>query len=120
MELIKDTAQFEEIYHKSCHQPELFWEEIASGFTWKKRWDKVLSWNFTEPNVQWFVNGKMNITENCLDRHLPEKAEQIAFYWEPNSPDKSPRSFTYLSLYQEVNKVANSLKQYGIKKGDRI
>ena len=120
MELIKDTAQFEEIYHKSCHQPELFWEEIASGFTWKKRWDKVLSWNFTEPNVQWFVNGKMNITENCLDRHLPEKANQIAFYWEPNSPDKSPRSFTYLSLYQEVNKVANSLKQYGIKKGDRI
>ena len=120
MELIKDTAQFEEIYHKSCHQPELFWEEIASGFTWKKRWDKVLTWNFKEPNVQWFVNGKMNITENCLDRHLPEKANQIAFYWEPNSPDKSPRSFTYLSLYQEVNKVANSLKQYGIKKGDRI
>jgi acetyl-CoA synthetase len=80
MELIKDTARFEEIYHKSCHQPELFWEEIASGFTWKKRWDKVLSWNFTEPNVQWFVNGKMNITENCLDRHLPEKANQIAFY----------------------------------------
>jgi acetyl-CoA synthetase len=120
MELIKDTAQFEEIYHKSCHQPELFWDEIASDFTWKKRWDKVLSWNFTEPNVQWFVNGKMNITENCLDRHLPEKSDQIAFYWEPNSPDKSPRSFTYLSLYQEVNKVANSLKQYGINKGDRI
>ena len=120
MELINDITQFEEIYHKSCQQPELFWEEIASGFTWKKRWDKVLSWNFTEPNVQWFLGGKMNITENCLDRHLPEKADQIAFYWEPNAPDKSPRSFTYLSLYQEVNKVANSLKQYGIKKGDRI
>ena len=120
MELIKDITQFEEIYHKSCQQPELFWEEIASGFTWKKRWDKVLSWNFTEPNVQWFVGGKMNITENCLDRHLPEKADQIAFYWEPNAPDKSPRSFTYLSLYQEVNKVANSLKEYGVKKGDRI
>jgi len=120
MELIKDITQFEEIYHKSCQQPELFWEEIASGFTWKKRWDKVLSWNFTDPNVQWFVGGKMNITENCLDRHLPEKADQIAFYWEPNAPDKSPRSFTYLSLYQEVNKVANSLKEYGIKKGDRI
>jgi len=62
----------------------------------------------------------MNITENCLDRHLPAKANQIAFHWEPNSPDKSPRSFTYLSLYKEVNKVANSLKQYGVKKGDRI
>ncbi len=97
MELIKDITQFEEIYHKSCQQPELFWEEIASGFTLKKRWDKVLSWNFTDPNVQWFVGGKMNITENCLDRHLPEKADQIAFYWEPNAPDKSPRSFTYLS-----------------------
>ena len=120
MELINDITQFEEIYHKSCQQPELFWEEIASGFTWKKHWDKVLSWNFTEPNVQWFVGGKMNITENCLDRHLPEKADQIAFYWEPNAPDKSPRSFTYLSLYQEVNKVANSLKEYGVKKGDRI
>ena len=120
MEIIKDITQFEEIYHKSCQQPELFWEEIASGFTWKKHWDKVLSWNFTEPNVQWFVGGKMNITENCLDRHLPEKADQIAFYWEPNAPDKSPRSFTYLSLYQEVNKVANSLKEYGVKKGDRI
>ncbi len=120
MELIKDISQFEEIYHKSCQHPELFWEEIASGFTWKKRWDKVLSWNFTEPNVQWFIDGKMNITENCLDRHLPDKADKIAFYWEPNSPDKSPRSFTYLSLYQEVNKVANSLKNYGIKKGDRI
>ena len=120
MELINDITQFEEIYHKSCQQPELFWEEIASGFIWKKRWDKVLSWNFTEPNVQWFLGGKMNITENCLDRHLPEKADQIAFYWEPNAPDKSPRSFTYLSLYQEVNKVANSLKEYGVKKGDRI
>lgn len=120
MELINDITQFEEIYHKSCQQPELFWEEIASGFTWKKRWDKVLSWNFTEPNVQWFLGGKMNITENCLDRHLPEKADQIAFYWEPNAPDKSPRSFTYFSLYQEVNKVANSLKEYGVKKGDRI
>ncbi|MFN5789165.1 MAG: acetate--CoA ligase, partial [Bacteroidota bacterium] len=120
MELINDITQFEEIYHKSCQQPELFWEEIASGFTWKKRWDKVLSWNFTEPNVQWFLGGKMNITENCLDRHLSEKADQIAFYWEPNAPDKSPRSFTYLSLYQEVNKVANSLKEYGVKKGDRI
>jgi acetyl-CoA synthetase len=79
-----------------------------------------LSWDFKSPDIQWFINGNMNITENCLDRHLPAKANQIAFYWEPNSPDKSPRSFTYLSLYQEVNKVANSLKQYGVKKGDRI
>ena len=120
MELIKDAAQFDEIYAKSCKQPELFWEEVASTFTWKKRWDKVLSWDFKSPDIQWFINGKMNITENCLDRHLPAKSNQIAFHWEPNSPDKSPRSFTYLSLFQEVNKVANSLKQYGIKKGDRI
>ena len=120
IELIKDVAQFEEIYAKSCQQPELFWEEVASTFTWKKRWDKVLSWDFKSPDIQWFINGNMNITENCLDRHLPAKANQIAFHWEPNSPDKLPRSFTYLSLYQEVNKVANSLKQYGVKKGDRI
>jgi len=120
MELIKDAAQFDEIYTKSCKQPELFWEEVASTFTWKKRWDKVLSWDFKSPDIQWFINGKMNITENCLDRHLPAKSNQIAFHWEPNSPDKSPRSFTYLSLFQEVNKVANSLKLYGIKKGDRI
>lgn len=120
MELIKDVIQFEEVYARSCQQPELFWEEIAKSFRWKKRWDKVLSWNFTEPAVQWFINGKMNITENCLDRHLDTKGDQIAYYWEPNSPDKEPRSFTYLTLYKEVNKVANSLKKFGIKKGDRI
>ena len=120
MELIKDVIQFEEVYARSCQQPELFWEEIAESFRWKKRWDKVLSWNFTEPAVQWFINGKMNITENCLDRHLDTKGDQIAYYWEPNSPDKEPRSFTYLTLYKEVNKVANSLKKFGIKKGDRI
>lgn len=120
MELIKDVIQFEEVYARSCQQPELFWEEIAESFRWKKRWDKVLSWNFTEPAVQWFINGKMNITENCLDRHLDTIGDQIAYYWEPNSPDKEPRSFTYLTLYKEVNKVANSLKKFGIKKGDRI
>lgn len=90
MELIKDVIQFEEVYARSCQQPELFWEEIAESFRWKKRWDKVLSWNFTEPAVQWFINGKMNITENCLDRHLDTKGDQIAYYWEPNSPDKEP------------------------------
>jgi len=120
IELINDEAQFNEVYTKSCQQPELFWNEIASTFTWKKPWDNVLAWDFKSPDVKWFLNGKLNITENCLDRHLPSKANQIAYYWEPNAPDKSPRSFTYLSLYKEVNKVANFLKQVGIKKGDRI
>jgi acetyl-CoA synthetase len=120
MELIKDPTQFDKVYAKSCQQPESFWDEVASSFVWRKRWDKVLSWEFNTPAVQWFINGKLNITENCLDRHLPSKAGQIAFYWEPNAPDKAPRTLTYLELYREVNKFANCLKSHGIKKGDRI
>ena len=86
----------------------------------KKKWDKVLNWNFEQPDVKWFINGKLNITENCLDRHLATKANDIAYYWEPNEPNEKGRSLTYAELHKEVCKLANVLKQHQIKKGDRV
>jgi acetyl-CoA synthetase len=118
--MIATYEQYKEIYRKSVEQPEQFWDEIAEAFSWKKRWEKTLDWNFNEPNVKWFVNGKFNITENAIDRHLPEKAQQTAFIWEPNAIDGNPRTITYQNLHDEVCKVANTLKSLGVKKGDRV
>ncbi|MEO6960861.1 MAG: acetyl-coenzyme A synthetase N-terminal domain-containing protein, partial [Puia sp.] len=78
-------------YQKSIEQPENFWTGVAEHFTWKKKWDKVLEWNFKEPRVSWFQGAKMNITENCLDRHLADKGDQPAIIWEPNDPNEKNR-----------------------------
>ncbi len=91
---ITTLEQYEAAYQKSIEQPEAFWGDIAEQFTWYKKWDKVLEWNFTEPNVKWFVGGKTNITENCLDRHLPTRGNKIAIIWEPNDPKE--RQLPYL------------------------
>jgi len=120
MERISDIAHYEKVYAESVTHPEDFWGEVASHFSWHRPWDTVLSWDFSSPDVRWFLNGKLNITENCLDRHLPDKANKIAFFWEPNAPDQPRKSYTYLQLYEEVNRVANALKSKGITKGDRI
>ena len=117
---IKDFEAYKAEYKKSVDDPEGFWAEKAGYFTWKKKWDKVLDWNFSEPNVKWFINGKLNITENCLDRHLAERGNDIAFYWEPNNPDEDGRKITYRELYEEVCRFANVLKKQGVKKGDRV
>jgi hypothetical protein len=90
--------------------------EVASEFTWRKKWDKVLEWNFTEPNVKWFIGGKLNITENCLDRHLAERGNQTAIIWEPNNPEEKFRTLTYKELHEEVCRFANVLKNNGAKK----
>ncbi|MEO5984158.1 MAG: acetate--CoA ligase, partial [Ferruginibacter sp.] len=100
--------------------PEEFWSSIADEFTWKKKWDKVLTWNFKEPRVEWFKGGKLNITENCLDRHLKTIPNQPALSWEPNDPSEKNITFTYRQLYDKVCLFANALKNNGIKKGDRI
>lgn len=107
-------------YRKSVEQPELFWEEIAAEFTWRKKYDKVLEWNFTEPNVKWFSGAKLNITENCIDRHLPDKGNRPAIIWEPNNPEESTRTITYKELYSDVIHFATVLRNNGVKKGDRI
>lgn len=117
---INNFKEYQEAYAESVAYPEKFWEKIANHFTWRKKWDTVLKWNFEEPNVQWFINGKLNITENCFDRHLPQRANQVALYWEPNNPNETNRTYTYQELYEQVCQFANVLKQNGAKKGDRI
>jgi acetyl-CoA synthetase len=121
MELkIKSYEDYQNAYQESVNNPEGFWADIADNFVWKKKWDKVLDWNFKEPNIQWFVGGKLNITENCLDRHLAERGDQPAIVWEPNDPEEHHRVLTYKQLHHQVCLFANVLKNNGAKKGDRI
>ena len=117
---IKTFADYQNEYKQSVENPEAFWEEKASHFTWRKKWDKVLNWNFKDYDVEWFVNGKLNITENCIDRHLPTKGNDTAFVWESNFEDKPNRVITYQQLHDEVCRLANVLKSFGVKKGDRV
>ncbi|WP_026902651.1 acetate--CoA ligase [Pedobacter glucosidilyticus] len=117
---IKSFEDYQKVYQQSVEQPEQFWDTVASSFLWKKKWNKVLDWNFKEPDINWFVGGKLNITENCLDRHLADKGDQPALIWEPNDPEEHHRAFTYKQLHQKVCLFANVLKNNGAKKGDRI
>lgn len=119
-QLIHSFEDYQAAYKKSVEDPEAFWAAEADNFIWKKKWDKVLEWNFKEPNVKWFVGGKMNITENCLDRHLETRGDQVAILWEPNDPNTEPVKLTYKELHAEVGKTANALKANGIQKGDRV
>jgi acetyl-CoA synthetase len=117
---ITSLEQYHNEYKKSIENPEVFWDGVANEFSWKQKWTKTLEWNFEEPKVKWFVNGKFNITENAIDRHLPAKANKTAFIWEPNSVDADHRVITYQNLHDEVCKIANTLKSLGINKGDRV
>ena len=117
---ITSFEQYQQEYQHSIENPEQFWAEQAKQFIWKKKWDKVLNWNFTEPKVEWFVGGKLNITENCLDRHLEKRGNQTAILWEPNNPNEESRKISYKELHAEVCRFANVLKKNGAKKGDRI
>jgi acetyl-CoA synthetase len=117
---IKSFEEYQEVYQKSVENPEAFWEEQAESFTWRKKWNKVLDWDFKIPSVKWFVGGKLNITENCLDRHLETRGDKTAIIWEPNEPGEPTIKYTYKELHAEVCKFANVLKSKGIKKGDRI
>jgi acetyl-CoA synthetase len=117
---ITSLEQYHNEYKQSVENPELFWDNIANEFTWKQKWTKTLEWNFDSPDIKWFINGKFNITENAIDRHLATKAHQTAFIWEPNAVDGTHRIITYQNLHDEVCKVANTLKSLGVKKGDRV
>ena len=118
---INSFQEYEEAYKKSVENPEDFWGEIAANnFEWKKPWRKVLNWNFSEPKVEWFVGGKLNITENCLDRHVKDKPNQPAIIWEPNDPNEESVTLTYRQLFERVCRFANVLKRNGVKKGDRV
>jgi acetyl-CoA synthetase len=111
---------YQSTYEKSVKDPEGFWAEVAENFEWKKKWDTVLKWNFEEPSVEWFKGAKLNITENCLDRHLETKGDQPALLWEANDPEEHHRILTYKRLYEKVCQFAHVLKNNGIKKGDRV
>ena len=117
---IQTLDQYKEAYEQSISQPEDFWSRVAENFIWRKKWDKVLEWNFKEPNVKWFLNGKLNITENCIDRWLEEMGEKPAIIWEPNDPRDRVRVVTYNRLHKRVCQVAQMLKNNGVKKGDRV
>jgi acetyl-CoA synthetase len=107
-------------YQKSIANPTGFWANIAETFFWRKRWDNVLEWDFQNPKVEWFINGKLNITENIFERHLFLRGNQKAIIWEPNNPNEDIRTFTYSELFIEVQKFANVLLNHGVRKGDRV
>jgi acetyl-CoA synthetase len=118
--MITTFEEYKEQYRKSIEQPEQFWAGVAESFAWKKKWDRVLDWNFTEPKVKWFDGAQVNLSENCLDRNLATKGDQVAIIWEPNDPKEEFRTLTYKQLHQQVCRFANVLKDIGVKKGDRV
>ncbi len=117
---LTSQADYEKTYKKSVEHPEEFWAEIAENFVWRKKWDKVLEWNFTEPNVKWFVGGKLNITENCLDQWAKKQPDTPAIIWEPNDPAEKNITLTYKDLLNKVIEFAVVLKNNGVNKGDRV
>lgn len=117
---IHTLEEYNTAYKKSVEQPETFWGDIAENFTWHKKWSKVVDWDFKDYKVKWFDGGTLNITENCIDRHLPKKAKDVAFIWESNHEDKVSREITYQELHDEVCRTANALKKLGVRKGDRV
>ena len=118
---IKHLEEYFQVYRKSVRNPEAFWEEIAEEhFVWRKKWDNVLSWDFSKPEVKWFEGAQLNITENCIDRHLTTRGDKTAILFEPNDPNEDAEHITYRQLYERVCRMANVLKDHGIKKGDRV
>jgi len=117
---IRSFEEYKEVYADSVKNPAKFWAKQAKTFQWMKPWKKVVESEFQTPDVKWFVDGKLNITVNCLDRHLEKRGDSIALIWEPNDPSQAYRKYTYKELHAEVCRCANMLKSNGIKKGDRI
>lgn len=119
-EIIRSFEEYQKEYQKSIENPESFWAEKASSFVWRKKWDRVLQWNFEDPDIKWFQGGRLNITENCLDRHISLRKNKKAILWEPNNPDEEMRSLTYGELLEAVCRFANVLRKNGVRKGDRV
>jgi len=117
---IKSNEEYQKAYAKSVAEPEAFWEDVANQFNWRRKWDKTLEWNFEEPKIHWFKDGKLNISENCLDRHLEQRGNKLALIWEPNDTKETALRYTYSELHTQVCCMANVLKNLGVKKGDRV
>ncbi|GAC1417240.1 MAG: acetate--CoA ligase [Flavisolibacter sp.] len=118
--LINSLQEYKEAYRKSIEQPEIFWSQVADQFFWRRKWDKVMDANFGEAKNKWFLNATLNITENCIDRHLQSLGDKPAIIWEPNDPSEHLRILTYKNLFEKVCQFAHVLKNNGIKKGDRV
>ena len=118
---LTSKEQYLNAYQDSMEHPEKFWEEIAEeNFVWRKKWENIVDWDFTKPEIKWFEGAKLNITENCIDRHLETRGDKTAILFEPNNPEDEAKHITYNQLSERVNKFANVLKDHGIKKGDRV
>ncbi|MGX1639007.1 acetate--CoA ligase [Sphingobacterium sp. NPDC055431] len=117
---LKSFEEYQEAYKRSVEEPEAFWGDVADHFFWKRKWNNVLNWNFKDPDIKWFEGAKLNITENCLDRHIYKLGDQPAIIWEPNDPNEAHRILTYKQLLQKVEQFANVLKNNNIRKGDRV
>ncbi len=120
MQKIQTLGGYIHEYQKSVAQPEEFWDRIADSFHWQQRWDKTLEWDFDTPNVKWFINGKLNITENIFERHLFTQGDKPAIIWEPNDPSQPGVTLTYRELYEKTCQFANAMKAKGVGKGDRV
>ena len=118
--LARSENQYFKLYDESIKHPEKFWTNIAETFVWKKRWDKVLNFDFDKPEFKWFINGKLNITENCLDRHLSTNPDKTAILFEPNDPNSKSEKISYKQLHSRVCRFANVLKSKNVGKGDRV
>ena len=117
---INTLHEYFQVYKKSVDQPEEFWGEIAKSFTWQEPWDKVLEWDFEGPNIKWFLNGKLNITENIFERNIAKLGDKPAIIWEPNDPNEKNVSLTYRELFDKTCQCANAMKSHGVGKGDRV
>ena len=120
MQRIKSLSEYFDQYEKSQSDPEGFWSKIAESFNWIKPWSKVLESDFEKVSIKWFIDAKLNITENIFERNLVKNKEKTAIIWEPNNPDEETKKISYQELYEETCKFSNALKDLGIKKGDRI
>ena len=121
MYTINSKSDYQNAYASSIENPEQFWGDIAEqNFVWYKKWNTVLEGTLEGADVKWFNGAQLNITENCIDRHLEDREDKTAIIWEPNNPNESVQQITYRQLYQRVNKMANVLKNKGVKKGDRV
>jgi acetyl-CoA synthetase len=119
--LINNKNKYDSAYNESLNNPEKFWNDIASeNFSWYDKWSSVVEWDFHKAKINWFSNSKLNITVNCIDRHVKTHPDKIAILFEPNNVNEKPKSFTYSELLVEVSKMANVLKSLGVKKGDRV
>ncbi|MEX1099395.1 MAG: acetate--CoA ligase, partial [Bacteriovoracaceae bacterium] len=117
---IESKEQYKEAYNNSLENEKIYWENIASSYQWQKPWSSIQSGDFNNLNIKWFDGAKLNITENCLDRHAQSSPDKVAIHWEPNDPKETSQTFTYAETLEQVNKFANVLKEQGIKKGDRV